>query len=142
MAGGADDAIAALDALMQRMAAATQTIVEKGAQVIVANAQAAAPVRTGTLRRSIFADPVQRTSALTWMTQVAPHVIYGRIQELGGTIVPTRARMLSWTGPNGRRVFAHSVTLHGQFYLTRGYQQSIDRIEQIASEEWGRAIRG
>lgn len=139
---GADDAIAALDALLQRMSAATENIVARGAQVIVANAQQNAPVRSGTLRRSIFADPVQRTSALTWMTQVAPHVIYGRIQELGGTIVPKRARMLSWIGPSGRRVFAHSVTLHGQFYLTRGYQQSLDRIQQIASDEWGQAIRG
>lgn len=142
MAGGADEAIAALDALLQRMVAATETIVEKGAQVIVANAQNLAPVRRGDLRRSIFADPVRRTSALTWMTQVAPHVIYGRIQELGGTIVPVRARMLSWVGPSGRRVFAHSVTLHGQFYLSRGFEQSKDRISQIASEEWGRAIRG
>lgn len=47
-------------------------------------------------------------------------VPYGLMQELGGTIKPKNAKVLSWMGSDGKRVFAKSVTLKGQHYLKRG----------------------
>jgi phage gpG-like protein len=51
---------------------------------------------SGELARSITA--VQGPSSGTYATAtVGPHVIYARIQELGGHIRPVRARYLRWT---------------------------------------------
>lgn len=134
--------IEALDALLARVQAATAKTVEQAAMVIVAEAQRNAPRKTGTLARSIYADPVSQKSATSWVTQVAPHTKYARIRELGGTILPKRARMLSWIGPDGRRRFAHQVTQTGTFYLTRAVASSGPKIRQVAAENWARALRG
>lgn len=134
--------IEALDALLERMRDATRKAVEQSAMVLVAQAQRNAPRKTGTLARSIYADPVEQKSATTWATRVAPHTKYGRIRELGGTILPKRARMLSWLGPDGRRVFAHQVTQTGTFYLSRAVAQSGPKIRDVCESNWARAIRG
>lgn len=138
----AADAVAALDALLIRTRNATRDATAKGAQVMVAYAMQFAPVRAGTLRRSIFADPVTQLSADTWMTEVAPHVIYARIQDLGGTIYPVRARALSWLGDDGLRHFARSVTIKGTFYMERAVAAAAPRIAQIAYQAWADAFSG
>lgn len=48
---------------------------------------------------------------------VGPTKIYGRIQELGGVIVPIFAQMLSWVDDSGKRIFANSVRLPPRPYL-------------------------
>ncbi len=98
-------------------------------------------VRTGALRRSILvmggrgpmAGPPMtavRVAPYRWASIVAPTVVYGRIQELGGTVRPVnpashaaaiasgRPWMLGWGGTAGRRTsFARQVTLPPRPYL-------------------------
>jgi len=47
---------------------------------------------------------------------VGPTVIYGRIHELGGIILPVHAKMLSWVD-NGKRIFAKRVQIPARPYL-------------------------
>ena len=47
---------------------------------------------------------------------VGPTVIYGRIHELGGIILPVYAKMLSWVD-NGKRIFAKRVQIPARPYL-------------------------
>lgn len=48
---------------------------------------------------------------------VGPTVIYGRIHELGGVILPVHAKMLSWVADSGERIFASRVQILARPYL-------------------------
>lgn len=76
-------------------------------------------VVTGTLRRSVFSEPVKRS--LTGATgRVYPTVVYARIQELGGR-----------TGRGG-----HTV-LPARPYFTPAVQRVQPRLRELAEREWG-----
>ena len=72
---------------------------------------------TGTLRRSLRivpAPPAARTTA-----SLAPHTVYARIQEVGGTIYPVRRKFLRWV-EDGTVHFARKVTLPARPYMLPG----------------------
>ena len=48
--------------------------------------------------------------------EVGPTVIYGRIQELGGVVLPVFTKMLSWVD-DGKRIFAKRVQIPARPYL-------------------------
>lgn len=52
--------------------------------------------RTGTLARSVRAEPAKLAGAARAESSVAPHTVYARIQQLGGDIYPVRAKALRW----------------------------------------------
>lgn len=52
--------------------------------------------RTGTLARSVRAEPATLTGPGKATSSVAPHTVYARIQQLGGDIYPVRAKALRW----------------------------------------------
>lgn len=52
--------------------------------------------RTGTLARSVRAEPAVLAGAGHATSSVAPHTVYARIQQLGGDIYPVRAKALRW----------------------------------------------
>jgi hypothetical protein len=52
--------------------------------------------RTGTLARSVRAEPAKLTGGGKAGSSVAPHTVYARIQQLGGDIYPVRAKALRW----------------------------------------------
>jgi phage gpG-like protein len=54
--------------------------------------------RTGTLARSVRAEPAVPAGAGRAKSSVAPHTVYARIQQLGGDIYPVRAKALHWGG--------------------------------------------
>lgn len=71
----------------------------------VGDAKRRAPVRVGLLRGSIHSEMLGRMRA-----RFGSQLRYAWMRERGGTIVPVRARMLSWIDPiTGRRVFAKKV---------------------------------
>ncbi len=71
--------------------------------------------------------------------EVGPTVIYGRIQELGGTIFPRRAKMLHWVDAGGDH-FARHVTLPARPYLKPGVEASKPLIGKIFMAELARAV--
>jgi hypothetical protein len=87
-----------------------------GGRVVQSQARIYAPVDIGNLRASIQAEPVKETPTSAEV-QIGSGAIYARIQELGGTIVPKTAKMLSWVNSSGQRVFAKAVTIKAQPYL-------------------------
>ncbi len=70
---------------------------------------------SGSLARSIIATPAVGVGAWASAT-IGPTIIYGRIQELGGTVNAKGGKKLAWQGPGGMR-FAKSVTLPARPYL-------------------------
>ncbi len=91
-------------------------------------------VRTGRLRRSIQS---RRTSNVV---QIGSNVVYARIQELGGTIRPRRARFLRFQ-VNGRWVAVRQVSIRAKRYLQRALENSKQEVEQIMNRALERAVR-
>ena len=136
---------AGIDAIQDAVRAATQVGVSRGAALIqnMARLSMNGPgpnVRTGTLRRSIEVLEVAELGADTWQARIAPTVIYGRIQELGGTIHPVRANMLSWVDTDGNRHFAQQVTLRPRPYMKPGLDKSTPLLVDVFRAAWGEAL--
>ena len=93
----------------------------KGAQA--APAPAPPSVVSGSLRRSIIATPPVPLGAGRFSSSVGPTIVYGRIQEFGGLILPVHARMLHWKDAGGGDHFAKSVTLPARPYLRTSMQR-------------------
>lgn len=71
---------------------------------------------TGNLAGSINTEIVESTATRAEVA-VGPSVVYGRIQELGGTIKPVTAKVLRWKDEEGKWHSAKSVTLPARPYL-------------------------
>jgi phage gpG-like protein len=72
--------------------------------------------RTGTLARSVRPEPAVLTGDGRASSSVAPHTVYARIQQLGGEIVPVRAKMLVWKDKGGTH-YAKRVRLPARPYM-------------------------
>ena len=133
------ETIAGLDDLKARIRTASQRATAKAAQVIVKNTQANAPVRTGALRASIYADPVTDEGE-SFVTQVGPHIVYGRIIDMGGTI--EGHPWLAWDSELLGRRFATKkpVTVIARPYFRTGVEESQDEINDIIAQEIARIL--
>ncbi len=94
---------------------------------------------SGALRRSIRArrDP---SSGGVHRGRIGPTIVYGRIQELGGTIVPKVAKQLSWLTAEGWR-HAMSVRLPARPYMKPAVTTSRPRVRSRFVELWRQAWR-
>jgi phage gpG-like protein len=70
--------------------------------------------RTGTLARSVRAEPATASGAGRASSSVAPHTVYARIQQLGGDIHIVRAQVLT----DGKTFFGTHVRLPARPYMT------------------------
>jgi hypothetical protein len=136
---GVGQAIAAIDAKVAAMHAATRAATAKALHVIERSAKQklttsthelgtptpSAPgeppsLVTGNLRRSITVTGPDPAGPGMWKGSVGPTAIYGRIQELGGI---TRGR-----------------TLPARPYMEPALHDVLDEIERIFAEAWTGAI--
>jgi len=60
---------------------------------------------------------------------VGPTVIYGRIQELGGIVLPVTAKLLSWVD-DGVRIFAKRVQIPARPYMRPAVDEHESEIVQ------------
>ncbi len=130
------------------MSNALEAAATAGAIPIQNDAKAKAPKRTRTLARGIHTETVIKSERKVWVA-VGPREIYGRIQELGGTIVPRQARVLAWvTGSarprdsagwraarrQGRAHFARRVTIRPKPYMRPAFEANRQRAVTEARE--------
>jgi len=59
---------------------------------------------------------ISKTGDTVAEVDVGPTIVYGRIHELGGVILPVYAKLLSWVD-NGKRIFAKRVQIPARPYL-------------------------
>jgi hypothetical protein len=144
---GVQGAISALDALSLRITEAARKGAQDAGFMIEAAAKRNASGRpgpnviTGSLRRSIRTSPVAEAGPSRYVVEVAPHIIYGRIQELGGTITAINGPYLIWKGPYGWRQ-KESVTLKPHEYLRPAVEESRAGIYALAVKYFSEAVRG
>ena len=71
--------------------------------------------------------------------EIGPTVIYGRIQELGGIVLPVHAKMLSWVD-NGVRIFAKRVQIPARPYLRPAVDEHENEIRQAVGYQLKKGI--
>lgn len=87
---------------------------------------------TGNLAGSISTTLVS-ASGNEAVAEVGPTAVYGRIQELGGTIRPLTKKMLHWVDEEGNHHKAFLVTLPARPYLRPATEEHInDVMEAVA----------
>jgi len=85
--------------------------------------------RSGTLANSLKYRMVN-----DYTIEVGPGVIYGRIHEEGGVIVPVQKKFLAWKDESGKWCFAKSVTIPKRPWLYPSIKDYFDsgRAGQLA----------
>lgn len=135
------------DKLSALSAAAKSSIakdaVDEGGAVIQFNAQLNArnvfsSAQRGQLRNSIRVE--SKTTPTGAEAEISPHVIYGRIQELGGTVRPVHASSLHFV-IDGKDIFTKQVTIPPRPYLEPAVTEHIDRITQVMKDSISDGIR-
>lgn len=86
------------------------------------------------LQGSIIVKEAKSTSSSAWV-DVGPTKIYGRIQELGGIIKPVFAKMLSWVGDDGKRIFANQVRIPPRPYMRPAMDENEKDIMQAVEHQ-------
>ena len=72
---------------------------------------------------------------------VGPTVIYGRIHEFGGIVLPVHAKMLSWIDDDtGERIFAKMVQIPARPYLRPAFDEHKDEIVNAMMYQVKKAI--
>lgn len=140
-----DKCSSALDDLKQRMHVANSRATASGIAAVQRRSKEAASgapgpkVITGRLRDSIWVEGPEPSGDSRFSAKVGPTVIYGRIQELGGTIVPKTKKTLFWIGDDGQPHFAMRVTLPPRPYMRPGLSSAMPEIQDAYASEWGKA---
>lgn len=96
---------------------------------------------TGNLAGSIQTTVQSETSDRV-VVEVGPTAIYGRIQELGGTIKPLTAKKLHWVNESGQHRTAFEVTLPARPYLKPALEDNESEVINSMSEVLRAEIEG
>lgn len=96
-------------------------------------------VISGNLANTIQTTLVSATDSRAEV-EVGPTAIYGRIQELGGTVEPVKASKLHWVDENGRHRSAYSVTLPARPYMRPAAEEHFAEIINAAAVTLGRLV--
>jgi len=96
---------------------------------------------TGNLANSIQ-TVLESSSADRAVVSVGPTAIYGRIQELGGTVKPLTAKKLHWVNENGEHRSAYEVTLPARPYMQPAAEDNEDAIWQTVANNLKIEIEG
>jgi len=134
-----------LRGLSDRLDGAARDAVEDVARAVVASSMRFAPVKTGTLLRSIDVQGPFPAGPHTWVARVGPTVIYGRIAELGGPIPGPdnkTAKILRWWAADGTPIFARHVDHPAHPYMKPGLEAVRPTIDRIVAARVAAVLGG
>lgn len=146
---GISDAVDALKRKAVSVEHATAEGVRRGITIVQEAAQANTLTVfrqwTGALSESIIVDGPMQIGASSYRARTYPTIVYGRIQELGGTILPHNpSGRLWWEGIRSDGSFglisAKEITLPPRPYLTPALETSIPAMRDAISGAWEQAL--
>lgn len=130
-----------LKAMGGAAAEALETAVQAGALIVQNDAKKRAPYRTGTLRRSIHMETIEKARDRV-VVSVGTNVIYAAIQEFGGIIKAKNAPFLVFRSKSGRLVRTKSVYIPPRPYLRPAKEENITKILHEIRDVLREAILG
>ena len=122
-------------AMLMEAAKAGGHVIEGAAKINASRGRPGLEIGDGTLVNSINVSPSKSTETYAEV-DVGPSVIYGRIHEFGGVIVPVNAKMLSWIDDDtGERIFANAVHIPARPYMRPAVDENEDKIVDAVAAE-------
>lgn len=123
--------------MLMESAKAGGHVIEAAAKVNAGSGRPGLEIRTGALVNSINVSEAK--SMMTYAeVDVGPTVLYARIHEYGGIIVPVHAPMLSWIDEKtGERFFAKAVHIPARPYM----RPAVDENEEAVANAVGLELR-
>lgn len=106
---------------------ALEVAVQAGGLIVQNDAKKRAPYLTGTLRRSIHMETIEKTRDKV-VVSVGTNVIYAAIQEFGGIIKAKKAPFLVFRSKSGRLVRTKSVYIPPRPYLRPAKEENMTKI--------------
>ena len=125
---------------LEKAAMAGGFVIERAAKINVSSTFSGKSTGAAGLGGSIQ-TVVEKTTAKSSTVNVGPTVIYGRIQELGGVVLPVFAKMLSWVSDSGERIFANKVQIPARPYLRPAVDNNKDDIVDAISYQLEQQIK-
>lgn len=115
-------------------------VIEGAAKINASSGRPGLEMETGALVNSINVVTA-RSSTLFAEVDIGPTVIYGRIHELGGMIVPVNAPMLAWQDKDtGEYIFANAVHIPARPYMRPAVDENDEKILEAVAAELRRSI--
>ncbi len=121
--------------MLMQAAFAGGHVVEAHAKVNAGSGRPGLQIQSGALVGSINTKTERMTKTRATVA-IGPTVLYARIHEYGGVIVPRNAPMLSWINNQGERVFANAVHIPARPYM----RPAVDMNKQSIADAVGMAI--
>lgn len=97
--------------------------------------------KTGNLINSVKFGKVKRTGRKSFIEVGSFGIIYNKIHEFGGIIVPKRKKMLHWINEDGEDVFAKMVTIPARPYLRPAVEENTEEITDAMANVLNRFIQ-
>ena len=126
-------------AILMEAAKAGGFVIEGHAKINASRGRPGLEMKTGALVGSITAVPAKSTKTRAEV-DTGPSVLYAAIHEFGGIIKPIRAKMLSWIGDTGERIFANLVQIPARPYMRPAIDENEDRIVKAVETEVRRQL--
>lgn len=127
-------------AILMGAAKAGGHVVEAHAKINASRGRPGLEVGLGTLVGSITVSPARSTRTRAEV-DVGPSVMYARIHEYGGVIVPLHAKVLSWIDEDtGERIFANMVHIPARPYMRPAVDENERSILSAITTEINRAL--
>jgi len=125
--------------MLMEAAKAGGHVIEGAAKINASSGRPGLEIGVGALVNSITVEPASSTNTRAEV-DVGPSVLYARIHEFGGVIVPVHAPMLSWISDAGERIFAHAVHIPARPYMRPAVDENEDAIAGAVATEVRRSL--
>ena len=126
-------------AILMEAAKAGGFVIEGAAKINASRGRPGLEVKTGALVGSITTTEAKSTKTRADV-DVGPSVLYAKIHEFGGIIVPVVAKMLSWVSDAGERIFANAVHIPARPYMRPAIDENEDRVVKAVETEIHRQL--
>ena len=120
--------------LLMEAAKAGGFVIEGHAKVNAGSGRPGLQIQSGALVNSIHVEERKKTEKKAEVG-VGTNIVYARIHELGGLIIPLNFSKLSWVNDQGQRIFAGAVHIPARPYLRPAMDENEDKIVTAVKTE-------
>ena len=126
--------------ILMEAAKAGGHVIEGAAKVNASSGRPGLNIKTGALVGSITVEPAKSTNTFAEV-DIGPSVLYARIHEFGGIIVPVHAPRLSWIDETtGEFRSAYVVQIPARPYMRPAVDENEDNIANVVAYEIRRSL--
>lgn len=125
--------------ILMEAAKAGGFVIEGAAKLHASSGRPGLEVGEGALVNSITTTEAKSTRTRAEV-DIGPSVLYARIHEYGGVIVPVAAKMLRWFDAEGNPIFANAVHIPARPYMRPAVDENEEKVATVVGVEIKRQL--